>query len=202
MVLLEEKVQSVKKQKIKIPKELIYEKTKGKTIYYRDYKAVLKGEKTSEEIMGSSILQGILIALIIGFLYTKLDRKKYTITTNELGIQFDKRSWRLADIAIFETEKVKNELYSTKYVKTPPKIVIEIDTKADLSKNNDILHYIDEKNDDLFNFGVEKIVWIFTEEKKLMVCVKNERWFITNWEDTIDLIDDVKLNINKLLENK
>jgi len=42
----------------KLLKALIYERTKsGKVIYYRDYDKVLSGEKTLEEVIGSSKLQ-------------------------------------------------------------------------------------------------------------------------------------------------
>lgn len=38
-----------------IPNYLIYEMDEGKPIYYRCYKAVLKGEKTPKEIMGKNL---------------------------------------------------------------------------------------------------------------------------------------------------
>jgi hypothetical protein len=48
-------VESRKKRGRKgIPRELIYEMRYGKPIYYRDYDKILLGEKTLEEIVGSS----------------------------------------------------------------------------------------------------------------------------------------------------
>ncbi|WP_283400673.1 hypothetical protein [Desulfurobacterium pacificum] len=62
----------VKKEKRKgrgIPKELIYEMRYGKPIYYRDCDKVLSGEKTLEEVMGSSKLQWWIINSLLRFLY-------------------------------------------------------------------------------------------------------------------------------------
>ncbi|GAK61166.1 hypothetical protein U27_01065 [Candidatus Vecturithrix granuli] len=51
-----------------IPRELIYEMRHGTPIYYRDYQKVVANEKSLEEVMGSSALQGQLIAWIVWFL--------------------------------------------------------------------------------------------------------------------------------------
>jgi hypothetical protein len=48
----------------KVPSTLIYEMDEGKPIYYRGYKDVLNKTKTLEQIMGTSILQSLLIELI------------------------------------------------------------------------------------------------------------------------------------------
>ncbi len=46
-----------KRKRKRIPKELIYEMRHGSPIYYRDYDLVLSGERSLEEVMGSSGLQ-------------------------------------------------------------------------------------------------------------------------------------------------
>ncbi len=74
-----------------IPDYLIYEMDEGKPIYYRGYKTVLKGEKTPEEIMGSSYFQSTLIELIKDYLKIQLG-KKYFILASELGLLFKKKS--------------------------------------------------------------------------------------------------------------
>ncbi|MDQ7055955.1 MAG: hypothetical protein Q9M89_05580 [Persephonella sp.] len=99
------KNKKVKKRR-SIPKELIYEVRYGSPIYYREYDKVLSGEKTLEEVMGSSKLQWVIIYLIFKYLVENLDRRKYLIATNKAGFQWAPRSWRNLDIAIFDREKL------------------------------------------------------------------------------------------------
>jgi hypothetical protein len=73
--------QEKKKGRKGIPRELIYEMRYGKPIYYRDYDRVLSGEKTLEEVVGSS-LQSWIIDTLIWFLHRYLDYKKYKILAN------------------------------------------------------------------------------------------------------------------------
>lgn len=59
---------------------------------------------------------------------------------------------------------------------------------------------MNEKTDDLLDSGVERIVWILTKEKKVMVAEKGERWFITDWDDEIDYIENIKFSVNQLIQ--
>ncbi|GAK51393.1 hypothetical protein U14_02637 [Candidatus Moduliflexus flocculans] len=182
-----------------IPKELIYEMVHDKPIYYRGYRKVLTHEKSLEEVMGSSLLQGALVALIAGILFRKLNLRKYMIATNETGFLYSPKNWRLLDIAIFDKSRVKQELFSAKYVKTPPKIVIEVDTKADLKQYGDILGYLTEKTDDLLKAGVEKVIWILTDTQKVMVAEQGKTWLLAKWNDVIPVVDDVTIQIETLI---
>ena len=188
-----------KKKRRKIPKELIYEMARGSPIYYRDYDKVLAGGKTLEEVMGSSGLQSYLIILILNLLLSKLSGR-YVVLSNEVGFKFSPKSWRSLDIAIFEKEKVKDSLLKDEYITVPPKVVIEVDTKADLKKHGDVIHYINEKTDDLLGSGVERVIWVLTKERKVMVAEKGKRWFITDWDDEINYTENIKFSINQLLK--
>ncbi len=188
-----------KKKRGKIPRGLIYEMVRGSAVYYRDYNKVLAGEKTLEEVMGSSGLQSYIIMLILNLLLSKTGNK-YVILSNEVGFKFSPKSWRNLDIAIFEREKVKDCLLKDEYITVPPKIVIEVDTKADLKKYGDIVHYMNEKTDDLLGSNVEKIIWVLTKEKKVMVAEKGKRWFITDWNDEINCVENIKFSINQLIK--
>ena len=194
------KVLTKKRTSRRVPKELIYEMRNGKLIYYRDYDKVLSGEKTLEEVMGSGKIQWLIISLILRVLMKKLSVDKYEIATNEVGFKFAPRSWRNLDIAIFRKGELLEEGIDNKYVKTPPEVVIEVDTKADLRKYGDFMYYMTEKTQDLLNAGVKKVIWITTYDRKIMVAEKGERWFITDWDDTIEVIEGIELNIEKLLK--
>ena len=193
------KENSKKIKRKRIPKYLIYEMRKGSPIYYRDYDKVLSGEKILEEVMGSDKFKSILASLILFRLFDNL-KNKYFILGNEVGFKFAPRSWYNLDIAIIEKEKLKK--LSNKYLTVAPKIIIEIDTKADLRKFENPQDYFHRKTQDLLDSGVEKVIWIFTKDKKVWVAEKNKRWIITNWDDTIYVIDDLTLNIEDLLKKE
>jgi Uma2 family endonuclease len=186
----------------KVPERLIYEMVNGKPIYYRDYDKVLSGEKRLEEVLGSSSIQAILVALILKALFQQLP-EDYILATNEMGFKLAPKSWRNLDIAIFSKEELNREGIKDSYTEVPPEVVIEIDTKADLKKYEGSFDwYMKEKIDDLLNAGVERVIWITTFDRKILVAEKNERWFITNWNDTIDVIDGIKLNLEGLLKSE
>lgn len=182
-----------------IPKELIYEMVRDKPVYYRGYRKVITQEKSLEEVMGSSGLQGQLIAWIVGFLLRRLNVRKYAVMTNETGFLYAPKNWRLLDIAIYDKKALKHEMLSPKYLKTPPKIVIEVDTKADLKQYGDILGYLTEKTDDLLKAGVEKVIWILTDTQKVMVAEPGKTWLLAKWNDLIPVVDDVTIQLEELV---
>ena len=186
-------------KKTPIPETLIYEMNAEKAIYYRDYQQVMLKKKTEEEIMGSSALQAQLVALLVGMLVSRLDLQKYVVMTNGLGFIHLPKSWRVLDIAVFERKKVKKELLSTKYVNTAPNIVIEVDTKADLSSYENFFSYVTEKTDQLLDAGVEKVIWIFTESKNVLLAEPDKQWSIARWSDSIPVLDDIEFQLDQLM---
>ncbi len=124
------------------------------------------------------------------------------VAPNEAGFRFAPRSWRNLDIAVFDRQKLLEEGIDDKYVKTPPKFVIGIDTKADLRKYGDFMNYMMEKTQDLLDAGVQKVVWITTRDKKIIVVEKEKRWFITDWDDTVELIEGIDLNLENLVKDE
>ncbi|RUM29421.1 MAG: Uma2 family endonuclease [Aquifex sp.] len=191
-----------KEEKRRLLKILTYEKVNGKPIYYRDYKRVLKGELPPEAVMGSSGIQAYLIILLIKFLLNKLDEEKFILLSNELGFTYKKGSWRNLDIVIFEKEKVKPYLMQDKFIPVAPKVVIEVDTKADLSRYVGIEEYAHEKTQDLLDAGVEKVIWIFTKTKKVMIAEKEKKWIVQDWKDDFEVMEGIRLNISEILKRE
>lgn len=99
-----------------IPAYLAYEEMNGEALPYKGYLEVLAGDKKPEEIMGSSSLRGVLITAIIVFIATKIDRKKYRISSSESGLHLDRNNNLANDIAIFEKSDLK---LNNKYFDTP-----------------------------------------------------------------------------------
>lgn len=184
-----------------IPDYLIYEMDEGKPIYYRGYKEVLKGDKTQEEVMGSSILQSYLVTKLIVILSLKLDRR-FILISNEMGLLFKKKSWRSIDIAIYSRKKLRtlDVKLDEQYSKIPPKIVIEVDTKAHFDNASDADYYFQHKTDQLLSFGVERVIWIYTRTEKFMIAEKDKRWETANWTEDLDIMEGIVVNIPQLIE--
>lgn len=182
-----------------IPQGLVYEIAKDRPLYYQGYKDYLNGNKSLEELMGSSYLQSFLIMAILKHLLTHLP-ESYQILTNELGIVYGEGDRRALDIAIYRKENLNGIPLDNKYLKVPPKVVIEVDTKADLGAFNTPMDYVYEKTDDLLKFGVEKVIWIFTAVRKVMIANQQERWIITNWSDPTPVIDNITILLEKMIE--
>lgn len=183
----------------KIPHKLIYEMVGEQPIYYRGYKDVLTGKKQIEELMGSSYLQSLIITKLVFLLMSNLG-KKYVVLTNEIGLQFKNKGWRAADIAIVETKKLKDIKKTNKYLKIPPKVVIEIDTKAELKEVKDSFSYFHKKTDELLEFGVEKVIWIFTDSEKIMISEKDKDWQILNWSKELEILEGIMVNLEAVIE--
>lgn len=183
-----------------VPEVLIYEKmADGTPIYYQGYEQYLKGTKTAEALMGSSYLQGHIISVLFEYLLDVLP-KTYRVMTNELGLQYSKKGWRASDIVVYEKEKLKAIPLNNKYMPIPPKIVIEVDTKAAFDNFTTPMDYFTQKTDDLLNFGVEKVIWIFSATHKIMLAEKGKNWTISDWNQDIQLTSEINLNLETLLK--
>ena len=136
-----------KEKKEDIPNFLIYEMDEGQPLYYQNYKDVLNKTKTAEQIMGSSILQSLLILLLQKFFLEKLGTH-YLPLSNELGLKFGKKSWRNLDLALYDKRKIKDlsVLLSNKYIEISPELVIEVDTKVALEDLLEPTSYFQKKN--------------------------------------------------------
>ncbi len=184
-----------------IPAYLAYEEMNGEALPYKGYLDVLAGNKKPEEIMGSSSLQGVLITAIIVFIASKIDRKKYRISSSESGLHLDRNNNLANDIAIFEKSEA---ILNTKYFDIPPKVVIEVDVKVDLSETSwdADSEYVIEKSQKMLDFGVEKIIWLSTKYKKVFVIASDQNWYYANFDEDILLLDDCVLNLAQLLADE
>ncbi len=186
------------KEPAQIPNYLIYEVSKGKPIYYKGYKEVLKGTKTLEEIKVDSILQSWLKAYITGILFIALRDKPYDLMTGELGLNLPQQDKRGADISIFRSERLELKPF---YSDIPPDIIIEIDLKADPGEHSE-MDYVLQKIQDYLDFGVQKVFWIFTKPKNVMIADSSLPWLTYDWDKDVEIMEGVSFNLNKILEER
>jgi Uma2 family endonuclease len=124
--------------------------------------------------------------------------EKFVIGSNEVGLHLSKNENIANDIAVYCKEDIT---VSNKYFDVPPRLVIEVDIKIDLSEVDEEhkgFEYILEKSQLMIDFGVERIIWIST--KKITVFSNTERWYITNFDETVPLFDE--LNLAALLKEE
>ena len=184
----------------KLLKELIYEEVNGKPIYYKNYKLVINGKKSLEEVKMSSALQALILKLLSSFLENVIDKRSYIILYHEIGVK-TKKSLRSIDLAVFNKQNIKPYLNKDKILPICPIIAIEIDTKAQL-KEGEYMNYIYDKANDLINSGTEKVIWILTKPRIILIAQKEKSWEIKKWNDDIEVMENIKFNLNKLLKEE
>ncbi len=201
MVATKNSIQS-RKPRLKVPDYLVYELIDGKPIFYKGYREVMSGEKTFSEIMGSSTLQSFIVTYLVVFIAKRLDENLYTLLTSEAGLHLDRRNNLAGDILIFDNATLPVTAINQNYADVPPKIVIEVDITADPT---DITpeSYIFLKTQKLLSFGVEKVIWITTDSKKVTIAASgDENWVIQDWHKDVQIMDGITVNIGKYLTQK
>lgn len=190
-----------RKPRAKVPEHLIYEIIDGKPIHYRGYRDVMAGNKTFEEIMGSSKLQSYIVLYILKLLIKGLDEDAYVVLTSEAGLHLNKRNNLAGDILIFDSNSMPIEDINECYADVPPKVAIEVDIRADPSDIQPDT-YLFRKTQKLLDFGVEKVIWITTQAKKVTVATPHTAWEIKDWHDDIEIIEGIVCNVGQYLTKR
>jgi Uma2 family endonuclease len=185
-----------------IPPSMVAEIMDGKPVYYKGYKQVLENIKTPEEIMGASSLQSVIISYILRVLFRSLDEKEFQILTNEAGLHLDKKNNLSGDILIYESSKFAVKDADKHYATIPPKIQIEVDIEVDTENFGSPDDYMYQKTQKLLDFGVEKVIWVSSNSKKVLIATSKSDWSVSTWHKNITVIDNVFVNIGAYLEQE
>ncbi len=197
---MEKTLTAHKKPKAKIPRQFIYEEIDGMPIYYKGYREAMTENKSVEHITGCSELQATLASVILRFLYKNLDDASYFIVTGEPGLHLAKRNNLSADIAIYDKAVLKDRKPQKKYFDIPPLVNIEIDTDADLSDFENPLNYYHTKTQKLLDFGVQQVIWFFTDSRKVTVAYPQKAWMTMDWNHEIELFEKYSFSLTDLLD--
>ncbi len=192
---------TVKQRKLarKVPEYLVKEVLNGIPIYYKGYKAVLRKEKKIEDIMGASGLQSFIVSYIYKLLVRQLSDDVYHILTGETGLHLELNDNLSGDIVLFEYNQLSISNIDIHYLNVPPKIDIEIDVNIDTTDFTEQT-YIYQKTDRLLSWGVEKVIWVLTTSKKIIVAEQGKDWLLIDWSKDIEIIDGIKFNVSQYLE--
>jgi Uma2 family endonuclease len=157
----------------------------GNPIYYNGYKSVLNKTKTIDDIIGSSGLQSYILMYLQMILFKKLDMEKFIILSNELGLHIGPGNNLAGDLLIYKKQQLTADKIKNNYADIAPEVAIEIDTKADL--NNLIFQkYVSDKTKKLLNFGIKKVIWIFTYSQQINIAEQDKDWIVINWNKDVE----------------
>jgi Uma2 family endonuclease len=185
---------------LRIPKALLWEVLDGKPLYRRGYTSVLRKLKTTDDIMGTSSYQALLMAYLNRLLIQNLDEDHYDIWTGEPGLHLKKNDNVSNDIVVHKIVSAAH--ISTQYANYPPKLVVEIDIEIDPQSMPEI-EYLQKKTAKMLDFGVERVVWIFTYVRKVVVADREKKtWFMVDWDTDIELMEGINFNIQRFLDKR
>ena len=185
-----------------IPDYLIAEEIDGIPFYYKGYKAVLKGVQTVEDIMGSSVLQFAIIQYIIRCLALfDPDEEQFIIGTNEAGLHMGHRTNVGNDIAIFDSQKMTSDKFIGKYADFPPEVVIEVDINVE-SLEMGPMDGAFLKTKRMLDFGVKKVIWIFTSSQKVLIALPHQNWETVDWDKDIEIVEGLSVNVAAYLKKR
>jgi hypothetical protein len=172
----------------------------GKPIYRKGYRDVLSGKKTLEEIMGASTLQSVIVTYLIILVGKFIDDDAYFVLAGRPGIHIDHRNNITNAISIYGQTVLTPAKISKKYADVPPQIAIEIDIEADTSEMTEN-SYIYKKTRKLFDFGVQKLIWVLTDPQVVIVATP-EHIETVNWDKDVEIMAGNVFNIAAYLAKK
>ena len=185
----------------RMPDILVYEELIGRRLYRKGYKKFLNHTKTIEEIMGSSSLEAAIVSVLLSYLYRQIEDEGYEIMTNEAGLHVSLGNNLSSDIIVYKREDFLKYRLDNHYFDAAPKIVIEVDVKIEV-EDMEATEYWTKKTETLLNFGVEKVIWSFSEDKKMIIAEQNQDLLIQDWTNDFELMPNHTINIEQMIEQK
>lgn len=178
------------------PEFLIKEWVMGIPVYYKGYREVWNNRKKLEDIMADGMLQAIIKNWLHLFLGQHLNLSKYWILAGEIGSHLAHRKNASHDLVIIEKALLPPSKVSNHYADVPPKVVIEIDTEVEFGDTpRSMEEFVHRKTQQTLDFGTEKVIWIFTSSRKILVATPNADWTISDWNKNIEVLDGVQFNL-------
>ncbi len=189
-------IEAPKRRERRVPESLIKEVLDGQPIFYKGYRSVMYGHKNLEEIMGASSLQGLIILYIQRLLNKYLDENMYLPMTGEIGLHLGNRNNLSGDIMLYHIGQI--EKFTKRYFDVPPLLQVEVDVEIDTENISQNL-YVTRKTQRLLEFGVKKVVWVFTATQSVWVAEPEQDWRIINWNKEIELFEGISMNLGGYL---
>jgi len=69
-------------------------------------------------------------------------------------------------------------------------------------ENQSEMEYVLRKIQDYLQFGVKKVIWIFTTNQVVMTATAKKPWLTLGWDATIETLEGATFNLEKMLKGK
>jgi len=184
-----------------IPAYLIKETIDGIPYYRKGYRSVLRGEQSLEDIIGCSGLQFVILQYFLRLIVRLDPEERYFIGNDEAGLHLERGNNMANDLALYDERKLTPDKISKKYVDVAPDIVIEVDTDFEV-KDISSMDAIFLKTQRLLDFGTQKVIWIFTSSRKVLIAQAAQAWLTFDWHEDIELFEKVTFNVGAYLDKK
>ena len=192
---------SIQRKIPKVSSYLVKEILDNMPVFYKGYKAVLRKEKTIEDITGASGLQIFIVRYLFRLLDRNLDDNLFYVFTGEGGLHLRKGTNLSGDVLVFDKQLLTPDLIDTHYLNIPPLIDIEIDVEIDNTTFSDF-DYIQRKIDNLLKFGTQKVIWILTKTQRIIVAEPNKDWLLIDWQKDLEITNGITFNVSQYLKKE
>ncbi len=180
-------------------KEAVLERPKGKVWTYEDYLSGWIPTEVSEIVKGKEVRKmpvGFIHGFLEGKIYTlllSLPKNKYFAAVGEVALLLSRSPLTLrgADVVVISKDRLKGIPKGA--VEVPPDLIVEI------ASPSDSLPYILEKMEDYRKWGVKRQVWVFPEDRKVVV-VGEKGVKVFGEDDEVELLESVKFRFRDLLK--
>ena len=68
-----------------------------------------------------------------------------------------------------------------------------------MSRFDEPFEYYEQKTSKLLEFGVEKVIWLFTKSKKVWIAEPGKDWMIRDWNQPVDVLPDCRFVPEELI---
>jgi hypothetical protein len=184
-----------------VPEDLVKEVIDGIPVFYKGYRDVLANTKKLDDIMADGLFQAMLKMWLSNLFFNQLGTQ-YWVFSGEVGSHVSHRNNMAHDIVILDKIALPASSITNKYADVPAKVVLEIDTEVEYGQDLSVETYIHRKTQNTLDFGTEKVIWIFTASRKIMVAAPGQDWITSDWDKTIEVMNGVAFNVAQYLQEQ
>ncbi len=178
-------------------KEAVIERTKERVWTYEDYLSGRIPAEVSEIVKGKEVrkmpaggLHGFLELEIASLI--KGGAKRMFVLVGEVALLLSRSPLTLRGADVVAISKDRWKLKGGA-IEVPPDLIVEI------ASPSDSLPYILEKMEDYRRWGVKRQVWVFPEDRKVVV-IDGEGIKVFGGDDEVELLEGVKFRLKDLLK--
>ncbi len=164
---------------------------------YEDYLSGRIPEEVSEVIRGKEVRKmptgdthGFMEALITGLLLKS--KGPYIVLSGEVALLLSRSPLTLRGADVVAISKDRWKLKGGA-IEVPPDLIVEIVSPSDS------LPYILEKMEDYRRWGVKRQIWVFPEDREVVVVAEGSLK-VFGEDEEVDLLEGVKFRLKDLLK--